>query len=345
MKSLVCAAVVSLGAWIASPARAVQAEALTLQGLIHRPDLWPPAVILSKDFSFAGANAIKAGQTVKVLEFDGSQLVVDAGNDLVFGITPDDCDLLVAANRAWSTLTPAQRGVDPHVLAKDASLWPERVSSSAAFALEDGTRIEPGGEYEFLFYDGQNVKFYSRQHQTMLEVALAQTDLVARARQRVLLEPAARSSRIAAALKKNLVDSTGKPFTSAGIDEAKLYVLYYGASWCPPCRRFSPRLVEFVNGAAKDNPRMATVLLSNDKDDADMQEYMHDEKMPWPAMPLESLRASPLFLSYAGGSIPHLVVLDRHGMVLASSVENGRYVGVDQPLATLAKLLEAGKAR
>jgi len=37
-----------------------------------------------------------------------------------FEVAPDDCDLLVAANKSWATLTPAQRAVDPQSLLKDS---------------------------------------------------------------------------------------------------------------------------------------------------------------------------------------------------------------------------------
>ena len=57
------------------------------------------------------------------------------------------------------------------------------------------------------------------------------------------------------------------------------------------------------------------------------------------------LMASPLLLSYAGGSIPHLVILDRFGKVLASSIENGGYVGVEKPFGVLKKLVASGAAK
>ncbi len=345
MKALVCDVVLVLVGWLAQPSRATQAEALTLQNLVGRPDLWPASVTLTKGFTFASGKGAKAGQTVKVLEFDGAQVVVDAGNDVVFALTPGDCDLLLAANKAWALWTPAQRAVDPQTLLKDASLWPERVTCFAEFGLDDGTRLAPDSEYDFLAYEPTGVKLYSREHSTQLYADLQQTDLVARARQRALIAPEARPSRIAALLKGKLVDAEGKPFTNPALDSAQIYVLYFSASWCGPCRKFSPRLIEFVNKVAKDNPRLATVLMSNDKVPDEMLAYMKDEKMPWPALPLASLQATPLLLGLAAGSIPHLVVLDRHGLVLASSAENGQWTGVDRPFAALEKLVAAGRAK
>lgn len=351
MNSFVRSVGLLLVALLARPTRAVQsaqaaqAEALTLQSLVNRPDLWPASVTLGKDFDFGGGTRAAAGQAVKVLEFNGAQVVVDAGANLVFAIAPEDCDLLGAANRTWAALTPAQRAVDAETLAKDASLWPERVTCFAEFGLDDGTRLAPDGEYELLAFERGGVKLYSREHSTTLFADLQQTDLVARARQRALIPPEERPSRIAAALKGKLVDAEGKPFTSPALESAQLYVLYFSASWCGPCRKFSPRLIEFVKQVAKDNPRLATVLMSNDKAPDEMLAYMKDEKMPWPAMPLATLQETPLLLGLAAGSIPHLVVLDRHGLVLATSAENGQWTGVDRPFAALEKLVASGRAK
>lgn len=333
-----------LGSLAPAAAQASAPETLALRDLVQRPDRWPASVKLKKDFQFASGSA-RAGQAVSVVEFNGAQVTVHAGNELYFDVSPADCDLLEAANLAWAALTPEQRAIDPKVLLEDASLWPERTVCTSGFQLENGTNLPPGAEYEFLSLDAQGVKVWSQEHKTWLLTELAQTDVIARARQRVLLEPEKRSSRVAAALKSSLVDAEGKPYTSAAIDEAKVYVLYFGASWCGPCRKFSPSLVRFAKGAAKDHPRVVTVLMSNDQKDADMRSYMKEEEMPWPAMPLATLKQTPIFLTQSAGYIPHMVVLDRHGKVLASSVENGQYVGPDRALKKLEALLASGIAK
>ncbi|MSR63627.1 MAG: hypothetical protein EXS08_14415 [Planctomycetes bacterium] len=352
MQSLACVLVLSVCSFAAAGSLAASASAqapvapatLQLTDLVNRPERWPAKVTLTRDYSFGGGKGAKAGQAVQVLEFNGAQVTVDAGNELVFDLPPAECDLLSAANAAWAPLTPAQRAVDKAGLLQDASLWPERVKCSSGFRFEDGTVIPAGGEFELMTFDQEGVKLYAREAQTTLLAELPQTDLVARARERALLELDKRPSRIAAVLK-DLVDASGKPATGATVADAKVYALYFGASWCGPCRKFSPGFVQYVNGVSKDNPHLATVLLSNDKQNADMLEYMQDEKMPWPALPLEKLMNSPLLLSYAGGSIPHLVILDRHGKVLASSIENGGYVGVEKPFGVLKKLVASGAAK
>jgi nucleoredoxin len=345
MRTLACGLAFFLVCALGAPATATQGEMLTLPDLVGRPDRWPPTVTLAKGFTFSDGRAASAGQSVRIAEFDGSQVVVDAGGGLVFAAAPEDCDLLGAANQAWSALTPAQRAVDPEVLLTDASLWPERVTSFAAFALDDGTELAPNAEYDLLSYDREGVRVFSSLHRTTLVADVAQTDFVTRARLRALIAPDQRPSRIAAALASGLVDSDGNPVAGRAIQDAKVYVLYYSAGWCGPCRKFSPKLVELIRAKGKENPRLTTVLLSNDRSTADMLAYMKDEEMPWPALPLELLGKTPLLLGYAAGSIPHMVVLDRHGLVLATSLENGRNTGCERPLQALAKLLESGAAK
>jgi nucleoredoxin len=320
-------------------------ETLALRDLVQRPDRWPVAVTLKRDFQLPGGQGVRAGQVVKVVEFDGAQVTVDAGNELYFDVGPGDCDLLESANLAWAALTPAQRAIEPKTLLEDASLWPERTVCSAGFQLTDGTILPAGAEYDFLSLDAQGVKVWSKEHKTWLLAELAQTDVIARARQIALTDPAKRPARVPAVLKGSLVDAEGKPFRSPALEEARVFVLYFGASWCGPCRKFSPGLVRFAGTAAKEHPHLAIALLSSDEKDADMLRYMKEEKMPWPAMPLATLKETPLFLTLSAGYIPHMVVLDRHGKVLASSVENGKYVGPERAMKKLEGLLATGVAK
>jgi len=92
-----------------------------------------------------------------------------------------------------------------------------------------------------------------------------------------------------------LVTSSGQTIVSASITEepclegssAKHVLgLYFAANWCPPCREFTPLLVEFYNRFRKTGSTYCLVdiiFVSSDVDEESYLEYL--KKMPWPAMP------------------------------------------------------------
>jgi len=320
-------------------------ETLTLNDLANRPDRWPTEVVLAEDFDFTSGNSAKKGQVVRVLEFNGRDVVVDAGNDLVFQIEVASCNLLEAANAAWKALTPAQRAVDAKTLVADASLWPNKATCFVGFTLGDGSILEAGMEFDLMSVQNDGVHLFLSEPRTKLQVNLTETDVIARARERALIEPEKRPSRIAEALRGNMVDASGKPFKSEAIDSADVYALYFSASWCGPCRKFTPGFIEYIKEIGAANPKLAVVLMSKDETDADMQAYMQGDDMPWPAVPMATLNETPALVGYAGGGIPHLVVLDRHGRVLSSSYRGSQYLGPNHPLAALKKLVAAGTTK
>jgi nucleoredoxin len=294
---------------------------------------------------FGGGKSVAAGQKVQVLEFDGNQLGVDAGNDMLFRITPNDCDLLDAANAIWSKLTPAQRAIDKQTLLNDASLWPQKVKLTQDQRMESGKVVPAGTELELVTVAADGPVVWIPDPRMRLSMDMASTDLIARAREVALVDPDKRPSRIVAALKGAIVDSDGKPAAMDSLEQTKVFALYYGASWCGPCRQFSPSLVKYITGVVPQNPHLTVVLMSNDKDDAEMLKYMKEEKMPWPALKLTDLNNSPLLLSYTGTGIPQLVITDRNGKVLANSQQNGQNTGPESALRVLQKLVNSGAAK
>lgn len=318
---------------------------LTLNDLTNHPDRWPATVTVQREFKFNGGRTVKKGQSVAVLEVNGGMVAVDAGRDLTFEVPVADTDLVQAANQTWSKLSPAQREIDGAALLKDASLWPLQARSKAGFTLADGTNLPPGGEYEFVSYAADGVTLYSRPHQSMLQADLGATDTIARARALVLLPQRERPARIPLALKGKLVDAAGKPMTLDNLDDGQVFALYYGASWCGPCRAFSPGFVKFIREASSRNPRLVVVMMSNDKKDADLFGYMKEESMPWPAVTLSNLENSPALMAYARGGIPQLAIVDRYGKVLSEAYQGQRYVGPKVPQQALSKLLDSGAAR
>jgi len=284
---------------------------------------------------------VKKGQQVPVYFFDGNDVGIDTGNGRLAAVGPADCDLLEAANKMWSALTPEQRAVDVAAVLKDSSIWPAKVTCYDGFNLDGGKELPSGLQYDLVTISRDRALLWTPEHKAKLSATLDKTDVVKRARQILAIEPAKRPARVAEALRNNLVDASGKTFASDTLGDKKLFLLYYGASWCNPCRQFSPGLVKTINALQADNPNLLVVMMSNDEKDIDLQKYMQDEKMPWPAMTLAKMKDTGFFLGYAGTSIPQVTVLDRYGRVLATSTEMNRNQVMDQ----FAQLVKSGAAK
>lgn len=72
--------------------------------------------------------------------------------------------------------------------------------------------------------------------------------------------------------------TSGVPTSSSLVDK-KLVLLYFSASWCPPCKAFSPKLIEFYNFCKND---IDVIFVSSDRDENTFSDYF--AKMPWLAM-------------------------------------------------------------
>ena len=120
----------------------------------------------------------------------------------------------------------------------------------------------------------------------------------------------------------SLTDATGA--TANGLKYlygAQLIGLYFSAHWCPPCRAFSPKLVEFRNQCRQSKLPFEVVFVSSDKDAKAMQGYMKDVKMQWPALPYGSKLETLVKQRFGVGGIPTLIILDYKGNLIT---RNGR---------------------
>lgn len=324
---------------VAAPA--APPDALSLPDLVNRPDRWPAAVTLQRDFKFSNGAVAHRGDSARVTHFDGSRVLVVTSHNLRIIVLPADCGLLEAANQAWTALTPAQRAVDPDSLPADQSLWPARVTLTAPITCSFG-KLPAGTEVGLLNVSGKGVNIAWPNSPNRVALDFGSTDVIDRARQAVLLDPDKRASRVAAALQGILVDADGNAYHDEHLGDKKIFAFYFGANWCAPCHAFSPDFVKFLNESMPRHPELAVVLLSNDEQPGQMLAYMKEEKMPFPAVPLKDLRQSSFLSSYEAQMIPHLVIVDRFGKVLASNDDNhGNRADPKDTIDALGKLLAA----
>jgi nucleoredoxin len=130
-----------------------------------------------------------------------------------------------------------------------------------------------------------------------------------------------------------------RPFDRKHLAEVKFYALYFSASWCPPCRAFTPSLVEAYGKIREQFPEFELVLVNHDQSPEEMEAYMRGDAMRWPALNWHAIASAPEINSYGGDGIPDLVLVDENGRVLSDSYRNGNYVGPHAVLNDIWKIL------
>lgn len=115
-----------------------------------------------------------------------------------------------------------------------------------------------------------------------------------------------------------LLTASGKTVDTATALKGKMVALYFSASWCGPCRGFTPQLVKFHKQVAKSG-NFTVVFVSSDKTAKDMKAYMKKDKMPWFAIPFDGAERDAWKKEMKVSGIPTLVVFDENGKLLSSN--------------------------
>lgn len=114
-----------------------------------------------------------------------------------------------------------------------------------------------------------------------------------------------------------LITADNKKVPSKLLASKEFVLVYFSASWCGPCRNFTPSLVEFHKEHAKAG-RFDVLFVSSCKSEKDMLGYMSEDKMGFLAVPHDKVRDTGLMKTHNVSGIPHLVVLDKNGKVVSS---------------------------
>ncbi len=85
-------------------------------------------------------------------------------------------------------------------------------------------------------------------------------------------------------LPQTLLDPSDRKVSSSILKD-KYVGLYFSASWCGPCRSFTPELIKFRN---QHQENFEVVLIGGDGSPKAQSKYMKKYEMPWLAMENQS---------------------------------------------------------
>ncbi|PIA61944.1 hypothetical protein AQUCO_00200143v1 [Aquilegia coerulea] len=123
-------------------------------------------------------------------------------------------------------------------------------------------------------------------------------------------------SLLSSANRDFLVRNTGDQVKISELS-GKTIALYFSASWCGPCHRFTPELTETYNQLSPKND-FEVIFVSADRNEESFNEYF--SKMPWLAIPFSDSETSKhLNELFDVNGIPHLVILNGSGKVLTDA--------------------------
>lgn len=97
----------------------------------------------------------------------------------------------------------------------------------------------------------------------------------------------------------------------------KVIAFYFSASWCGPCRKYTPQLAQLYLAAKKQHKAFEVVFVSLDGDESSFTRY--HAGMPWLAIPYDHPFREDFAAAKGVNSIPRLIVTGRDGQELASN--------------------------
>ena len=98
----------------------------------------------------------------------------------------------------------------------------------------------------------------------------------------------------------------------------KIIGIYFSAHWCPPCKAFTPKLVQFHKDMTEKGKPFEIVFVSSDRSESDMYSYMEEMDMPWLALPFGDDHKQSLSKKYGIRSIPTLIIIDAKGNTITT---------------------------
>lgn len=301
-------------------ALAAPPETLTFADLKGNVDRWPATVnVLVNVRTKSGQTALQ-GQKLPVTNVTENAVFVRNQSGGLVGLSPQQCDVVQQASAKWSKLTPAQRALDAATVLKDSSLWPDTVRFTNGARITDAMGLQKvlpiGTPAAFLYFANDDVGIVPQGVGQKKWFKPDAVDLLEGARERLLLAPDKRPSRLIEAVRPLLRGADGRPVTPASLEQTKVFAFFWGANWCGWCHKFSPELAAWVNKNAAKSAGLTVVMLDGDKQQSEMLKYLKEKKLPWPGVAMADWQRVPYFAQTHENSFPRFFLCDRFGKIL-----------------------------
>ncbi len=114
-----------------------------------------------------------------------------------------------------------------------------------------------------------------------------------------------------------LADTSGKPFSLSQL-RGKYVLIDFWASWCGPCRKENPNVVEAYQ--TYKNKNFTVLGVSLDKTRGDWLQAIKDDKLSWTNISDLQYWNSPVVGLYGFDGIPYNVLVDPSGKIIATEL-------------------------
>jgi thiol-disulfide isomerase/thioredoxin len=106
-----------------------------------------------------------------------------------------------------------------------------------------------------------------------------------------------------------ITHSEGQTLTLDDLRTFDIVGIYFSAHWCPPCRKFTPKLAQLYKDITASGKKFGIIFVSGDKDNETFLRYFR--QMPWVALDYkERDLQNMLGEAFRVESIPTLVLVD-----------------------------------
>merc|ERR1711977_32004 len=116
-----------------------------------------------------------------------------------------------------------------------------------------------------------------------------------------------------------ILDKSGNRVDAASLNSKDFVLIYFSAHWCPPCRGFTPVLIEWYKEAMAAGKNVEIVFVSSDKDEGAWKSYW--DSMPWLSVKFGDSQVQTIKQENSVSGIPKLSVYRGNGSV---AKDNGR---------------------